>query len=185
MRDYFSGILDADETVLEYYKPVRRKFFTAAVMTYCIIGFIVSLLATLAIILHIGADNPPAIIYRFIPAAVFAAGLIINCILDYVWYRNTCYCYTNKRIIIRCGVFGVYYRCLDLSSVGAIDVSVTVVDKILRSDTGTLRFGSIASPTVPNTGIYAFMQIKNPYDAYRKIKDAIDNAKSVEKSASA
>ena len=34
MRDYFSGILDADETVLAYYKPVRRKFFAAAVMTW-------------------------------------------------------------------------------------------------------------------------------------------------------
>ena len=178
MRDYFTDILDTDEEVLAYYKPVKSKFFMAAVTIYCIIGLVVFLCATLAIVYPPDKSNPPAMIYRFIPAAVFLIGLVINCILDVVWYKNTCYCYTNKRIIIRCGVFGVYYRCLDLSSVGAIDVSITVLDKLLRANTGTLRFGSITRPTVPNTGIYAFMHIKNPYETYRKIKDAIDNAKA-------
>ena len=178
MRDYFSDILDEGEKVAAYFKPVKRKFLLAAILMYCVIGLIVMGFATLAIILPIGAVGSHAPIYRFIPLTVFALGLIINCVLDVIWYKNTCYCYTNKRIIIRCGVFGVYYRCLDLSSIGAIDVSITFIDKLLRADTGTLRFGTISRPTVPNTGIYAFMHIKAPYDTYRKIKYAIDQAKA-------
>lgn len=87
------------------------------------------------------------------------------------------YCYTNKRIIIRCAYRGIL-SLSDLSSIGAIDVSITFIDKLLRADTGTLRFGTISRPTVPNTGIYAFMHIKAPYDTYRKIKYAIDQAKA-------
>lgn len=181
MHDYFSDILDSDEEVKGAFKPVKRKFYLVAVTAYCVIGLLIVLFATLAIIFPTDRSNPPPAAYRFIPSAVFAAGLLINCILDFVWYKNACYCYTNKRIIIKCGVFGVYYRCLDLSSIGAIDVSITIFDKILRADTGTLRFGTIARPTVPNTGIYAFMHVKNPYETYRKIKDAIDEAKTATK----
>lgn len=96
MRDYFSDILDEGEKVAAYFKPVKRKFFLAAILMYCVIGLIVMGFATLAIILPIGAVGSHAPIYRFIPLAVFVLGLIINCVLDVIWYKKTCYCYTNK-----------------------------------------------------------------------------------------
>lgn len=184
MRDYFADVLDSGEEILDSFKPVKRKFYLVAVLIYCVIGLLIVLFSTLAIVIQPDGGTPPDILYTFIPSAVFLAGLVINCVLDAVWYKNACYCYTNKRIIIRCGVFGVYYRCLDLSSIGAIDVSITAVDKILKANTGTLRFGTIARPTVPNTGVYAFMHVKNPYDTYRKIKETIDRAKQATKDVS-
>lgn len=178
MRSWFSDVLDEDENILGSYKPDKLKFFFMAILTYCVIGLIIVLFATLAVIFPTDGFKPEqSIWYKFIPTAVFAAGLIINCLLDVIWYKNVSYCYTNKRIIIRCGVFGVYYRCLALDSIGVIDVSITLFDKMLRRGTGTIRFGSIANPTVPNTGMYAFMHVQSPYDVYRCIKDAIDKAK--------
>lgn len=88
MRDYFSDILDEGEKVAAYFKPVKRKFFLAAILMYCVIGLIVMGFATLAIILPIGAVGSHAPIYRFIPLAVFALGLIINCVLDVIWYKK-------------------------------------------------------------------------------------------------
>ena len=184
MRNYFADILDSGEEILDSFKPVKRKFYFVAVLIYCLVGLLIVLFSTLAIAFPPDGGNPPALLYMFIPGAVFLVGLGINCVLDAVWYKNACYCYTNKRIIIRCGVFGVYYRCLDLSSIGAIDVSITVFDKMLKANTGTLRFGTIARPTVPNTGVYAFMHVKNPYDTYRKIKETIDRSKQATKDVS-
>ena len=183
MREWFSDVLDKDESISGSYKPEKFKFFFMAILTYCVIGLIIVLFATLAVIFPTDMEEAPTLWYRFIPSAVFLAGLVVNCLLDAVWYRNVGYCYTNKRIIIRCGVFGVYYRCLDLDSIGVIDVSITVFDKILRRGTGTLRFGSLANPTVPNTGMYAFMHVKDPYVVYKCIKDAVDNAKNNPKNA--
>ena len=48
MRDYFSDILDEGEKVAAYFKPVKRKFFLAAILMYCVIGLIVMGFATLA-----------------------------------------------------------------------------------------------------------------------------------------
>lgn len=180
MTERFSDVLADNENVLGSYKPDKFKFFFMAILTYCVIGLVIAICATLAIIFLPNETQDDGVLwYKFIPSVVFAAGLIVNCGLDVIWYKNVSYCYTNKRIIIRCGVFGVYYRCLALDSIGVIDVSITVFDKMLSRGTGTLRFGSLARPTVPNTGMYAFMHVKSPYEVYKCVKDAVDKAKNL------
>ena len=88
MRDYFSDILDEGEKVAAYFKPVKRKFFLAAILMYCVIGLIVMGFATLAIILPIGAVGSHAPIYRFIPLAVFGSVIIGVMLLVFVNHKS-------------------------------------------------------------------------------------------------
>ena len=85
MRSWFSDVLDEDENILGSYKPDKLKFFFMAILTYCVIGLIIVLFATLAVIFPTDGFKPEqSILYKFIPTAVFAAGLIINCLLDVI-----------------------------------------------------------------------------------------------------
>jgi len=88
--------------------------------------------------------------------------------------------YTNKRIIIRTGVFGIDYKGLDLKAIDAVNVYVSFFDKLVKKNTGSLKFGSKASPIVNygnGSGGYRFNHVENPYGLYKEIKEYIDTAK--------
>ncbi len=178
-NERFDVVLDRDEKVIEAFRPDKRRFIYSALMTYFIIALLIVICASLAIAFLPDGAPRPDIVYYLIPVGVAALGFVVTLVLVLYWYRNVFYCYTNQRIIIRCGLFGVYYRCLDLKTIGAIDVSVNLWDKLFGRKTGSIRFGSLASPMVPNSGIYAFEHISNPYDTYKKIKDIIDLSKQI------
>jgi hypothetical protein len=98
-----------------------------------------------------------------------------------MYYYKLFYAYTNKRVIIRTGIFGVDYKSLDMAMIGAVNVYVSLLDKILQKNTGTLTFGSMASPMMTASGqagsMFRFANIEMPYDLYREIKNAIDEYK--------
>ena len=95
---------------------------------------------------------------------------------------GTYYAYTNKRVIIRKGIFGVDYKSLDMSMIGAVDVSVTLLDKIVHKNTGTIAFGSMANPMGNQNGfMFKFAHVYNPYETYKEIKTVIDEFKNKKK----
>ena len=99
----------------------------------------------------------------------------LTLLLIALWYNKTLFAVTNKRILIRTGYIGVDYKGLDYDTIGALTVNVNWLDKLLKKDTGTLSFGSMASPMI-NTANYkfSFLYIKNPYEVYREVKSIID-----------
>ena len=97
---------------------------------------------------------------------------IFSVITRIVIYKKTCYCCTNKRIIIRRGFIGADYQTLDYDLIGGMDVQVDFFDKIMKPNTGTISFASAASPMMEKQGSsYYFAHIENPYETYRKIKE--------------
>ena len=65
--------------------------------------------------------------------------------------------------------------------VGALSVNVNIVDKLLRKNTGTISFGSMASPmTVQNASKFSFSFIHEPYQIYKEVKVYIDQKKNAE-----
>jgi len=71
----------------------------------------------------------------------------------------------------------VDFKSLDRKMIGAIDVNVSLLDKLLRKNTGTLKYGSMSSPINNQTSTYVFAHISNPYENYKKIKECIDDCK--------
>ena len=115
-----------------------------------------------------------------VPIGGWVVSMLVVLLIASIYYKNLYYAYSNKRIIIRSGVFGVDFKSLDMSMIGAVNVYVSLIDKILRKNTGTILFGSTASPL--NYGqtsgtCYKFTHIKMPYETCKEVKSYIDEYK--------
>ena len=118
-------------------------------------------------------------IYILIPIGIYIVLIAFIMLLTALHYKNVYYAYSNKRIIIRSGIFGVDYKSLDMSMIGATDVYVSLLDKIMKKNTGSLTFGSAASPVggSNNASGYRFNHVTAPYETCKEIKSYIDSYK--------
>lgn len=80
-------------------------------------------------------------------------------------YKNVYYAYTNKRLIVREGIFGNSYDSLEYNDITSTSVKVGYFDR--KSNTGTLIFVS------PSSNL-AFAHIQNPYQVMNEIKEHIN-----------
>ena len=184
MENIFEPILDDNEKLIKVFKP--NKF-----MVYFkdMFATVVSLLGMYLFIL-IGlicstVEDPSAFppLWKTILVSLAIFVLIVGVVLLLEWlfihlyYKNICYGYTNKRIVIRKGIFGVDYKALDIKMIGASDVNVSLLDKIMKKNTGTIQYGSMASPINGTTpvGNFVIANIEDPYNVYKEIKSYISH----------
>lgn len=177
MVDLFKGILDDDEKIIKAYKPNKLRFY--------FLGFFILLLSLIFIfgiitIMYFSPDEevgqmPFYVFYVVGGAAVIYA--VIFVILMHFSYKKRYYAYTNKRILISNGIVGIDYKGLDHMMIGATEVRVDFLDKLLRKNTGTLKFGSQASPMHAGGSAFSFSGVVDPYNIYREIKNYIDEIK--------
>ena len=172
----FEQILDSDEEIQKVYKPNKFKMFSALFM-YVLFCWIWIAIFTAGIILSDLQDPYTWWISLIVIAALLVFMLLVTWLIFALEYKNTFYAYTNKRIVIRRGVFGVDFKSLDMNMVGAITVNVSLLDKILRRGTGTIIFGSMASPMSNNGMFFRFAHVTEVYDKYKEIKSVIDEQK--------
>lgn len=186
MEEVFSPILDDDEKVLKIIKPKKsalyfKNFIIIALWTLFIFGSMcfgvaLSMLEDAEVI----EENAQGLMI-FSTIGIFLVILIgillVTWLLLHIYYKNVYYAYTNKRILIRKGIFGVDYKSLDIKMIGASTVNVSLLDKILRKNTGTLNFGSMASPINGTASINNFVlaNVVDPYGLYKEIKNHISN----------
>jgi len=182
MEQLFEVILEKGEKIVRVSKPIKAKLMTSCyawvlgMWAICYAGgiwvlFLPGILAPdhwwIGLIASVGSLMLPLLI----SAPFFSA-----------YYKNRCYCYTNKRVIIRTGVFGIDYKGLDLKAIDAVNVYVSFFDKLVKKNTGSLKFGSKASPIIDYgnaSGGYRFTHIEKPYELYKEIKEYIDHAKGI------
>lgn len=175
MEESFSIILNKDEKIIECFKPKKSKmilsvFLGVVLIVAAIVGM--SMLARFVPDEQTGEVMP---LWLFIALLAASGGaLVLSLVLISVAYNKRVYCITDQRVIIRCGVIGADFRSLELKSIGAVDVSVGLLDKILRMNTGTIKFGSMSAPINGNV-IYAFSHIVDPYGTYKRLKEIIES----------
>ena len=175
MEKLFEKIIDNDEKILKVFKPHKGKFFLSVLVLWAL---------TLSSFLFVGVvaifAESISWVYVFIPIGIWLFCLLIVYLFALIYYKNLYYAYSNKRLIIRSGIFGVDFKSLDMSMIGAVNVYVSLLDKVLRKDTGSLAFGSTASPMGygQNAGTgYRFNHIEKPYETCKEVKMFIDNYK--------
>lgn len=173
MESLFQNILIRDEKIIKTIKPNKFKFL----FSYSVWAFVVLALFALVGVLtctirdDAGALAPIAVtITIFALGAVVAMGIIVMAILSYV---KRYYAITNKRILIRCGVFAACYKTLDMDKIGAINVNTSLFDKMLGQKTGSISLGSLASPITPDGAFYELAAVVDTYDLYQEIKAII------------
>ena len=177
MENVFDLILEKDEKIVEVFKPNKFKTYLKSIFNFTWI--LLCVLIPLAIGMFLPeegfeAANP---IWCVLPIGLFVLGEFVYIVFLNMHYKKTFYAYTNKRILIRTGVVGVDYKSLDLSSVGAMDVYVSLLDKIVNRNTGSLRFGSMSSPMTNGAAAYQFAHISEPYEVYKRMKDHKESLK--------
>lgn len=183
MEELFNNILDKDEQVVKVFKPNKLKMFFSMFFRWMWIWVWFLFLLLLEIFgEHLDEngnvinETPWGAIIAF--SVIIAVLIIINIVCFVLEYKKTYYAYTNKRVVIRRGIIGVDYKSLDMSMIGAVTVNVTLLDKIIHKNTGTIVFGSMASPINQNNFMFRFANIVNPYDVYKEIKNCIDEFKN-------
>ena len=103
-------------------------------------------------------------------------GNIIRLILV---YRNTYFCYTDKRVIIKTGFMGVDYKIRDFYNIADVEVNINPLENMLG--VGTIKIDEAYehrqnnSRKIVGNRLYG---IKNPYDVFKVLKQTIMDIKS-------
>ena len=179
MEKLFEKILDDDEKIIKVFKPNKAKYFISTLLVW---GLLFAIFAIMGIFMVLFPEEGVEVkkIYLLIPIGLWVGGILVIFLFAWLHYKNLYYAYSNKRVIIRSGIFGVDFKSLDMSMVGAVNVYVSLIDKILRKDTGSIMFGSTASPISYGQNAssgYRFNHIKAPYETCKEIKSSIDSNK--------
>lgn len=174
----FDDVIEADETIQKGYKPNKKKVFASFIIFDVIVAFFFSI-TILGMWLDGEIPQKEKIIGTCIVAGVVLLIVALTMWFVSLYYKNAYYVYTNKRIIVRTGVFGVDFHSLDIENIGASNVCVSLLDKMVGKNTGSIRFGSNSSPIT--NSYYGFMNIENPYQVYKEIKGYIQTIQTSEK----
>lgn len=174
----FDDVIEADETIQKGFKPNKKKVFASFIIFDVIVAFFFSL-TILGMWLDGEIPQKEKIIGTCIVAGVVLLIVALTMWFVSLYYKNAYYVYTNKRIIVRTGVFGVDFHSLDIENIGASNVCVSLLDKMVGKNTGSIRFGSNSSPIT--NSYYGFMNIENPYQVYKEIKGYIQTIQTSEK----
>ena len=177
MEELFSHVLDDDEKIIKVFKPNKAKLFLSSIVLNFMWSFWFLIFGIIAILVP---EEGVSInkIFVLIPIGLYIVIFAFLMLFTSLHYKNVYYAYSNKRIIIRSGIFGVDYKSLDMSMIGAIDVYVSLLDKIAKKNTGSLTFGSAASPVGDSKASgYRFNHVVMPYETCKEIKSYIDDYK--------
>jgi len=187
-KEIFNDILDDGEKIIAVIRPNEKKFW--AYFNWMYFWAVASWLFPTIFLMDIAFWFDKDMEKSRVIAVAFTTGIGIACliipyIISFILAKTTLnkryYAYSNKRILIRCGVIGVNYKVLDYKLLGATTADVGVLDRMLGGKTGWLRFGSASAPIVnsfgnPGLGLggFTFSHINNPYELLREIKRTIN-----------
>lgn len=170
----FNDVIESDEKIVGGFKPNKTKVFASKLLIFMLFFVVMTAFVVLGLWLDCEIVMKEKIIGTSVAGGVFLLTFAVTLWFTSLYYKNTFYVYTNKRIIIRTGIFGVDFHSLDIQNIGASDVCVSFVDKLLRKNTGSVKFGSNSSPmNSQSPSHYGFLHVENPYQVHKQIKEYI------------
>jgi membrane protein YdbS with pleckstrin-like domain len=191
-KEIFNDVLDEGEQIIAVMKPNKRKYWAFFNwMVFWAVGSwlpIVMIVVPFGVIFGEGVRGMSAFWIIFGVELICVFSWVITYIISRIFanlaYDKRFYAYSNKRILIRCGIIGVDYRVLDYKLLGATTVCVGVLDRMQGGKTGYLRFGSASSPILGGGAAmsgfgssgYIFAHVDKPYDLLREIKKIMNTS---------
>lgn len=174
----FDDVIESNEKIIQGFKPNKTKIIASRCLLLFLCFGVITIFSILGVWLDPTISTTEAVVGTSVIGGLFVLLFVLVLWFSLLYYKNTFYVYTNKRLIIRTGIIGVDYHCLDMENIGASNVCVSFLDKILRKNTGSIKFGSNSSP-IGGEGVasYGFMHIENPYQVYKEIKEYMQSRK--------
>lgn len=186
MKEMFVDVLEKGEEIQKVFKPNKCKtaWFWILTSFWSLIWILVIPIG----FLFEGEGSGAYAGRTFWIAFGICIGVIVLCTLILIiagmlWYKNRFFAYTDRRILIRGGIIGIDYKSLEFKSLTATVVNVSLLDKLVRKNTGSIKFGSAASPVLSiwsgHSNQYIFQHLEKPYDVLREIKEYMSDHKEV------
>ena len=195
--EIFNQVLLQGEQVIKTFRPHKGRFWLSRLSH--LIGLIPFMLfPTIILVLLLNNWGPFALMEgeTYFPGfSLILGGLIgamvgipvfffgIEAVFSIFWYKNRLYCFTNKRVMIQCGVFGRNFRFMDLQWATNSFVQISVLDRMLGKNTGSIKFSSMGNPMMnmnqmggmggPSMmgAMFYFLYVVNPHDILREIQE--------------
>lgn len=101
---------------------------------------------------------------------------LLNMLRLYLVRNNTWYGFTNKRLVLRTGFWGIDFKTLDYDKISDISVNVGPIEKMLG--VGSVVF--MPGDTTRNRSLVSnnFVGIENPYEVFKRLKEVSVDVKT-------
>jgi len=181
----FTDIIDRDENLLWTGTPHFAAFMCGG-LPFLAIGIIWGILDLGFIVAFMGGMQhgfgprmgPPMLfIVPFFMLHLFPCwGSVLYMVWLYFSHGNTAYAFTNKRVMMRSGVFGIDYQIIDYDRIRDTQVNVGPIEKMFAVGSILFNTGEVSHKGHPM--LKRFAGIENPYDVFRKLKETTVNVKT-------
>jgi len=181
----FNAVKDANEQIYWTGRPHLIPFLATGVLfllfgtawgCFDIFGFIVPMLSKSGGDIHT-SGFPSAALIPFFAIHLFPFwGSILNMLRLFLVQGNTCYAYTNRRLMLRSGFWGTSFKAIDYDQISELDVTVNPLENMIG--VGTIRAFSGATNSKGGRIYDCFIGIDNPYEVYKKIKEVSVDVKT-------
>ena len=92
-------------------------------------------------------------------------------------FHNVAYALTNKRVILRGGVFGPSFKTYELSQLSAPAVSVGPLESAVGAGSVRFNYGYTTSNRgAPIAKQDRFRAVDSPYDVYRQVNESLEKS---------
>ena len=169
----FNDILDRDEQVLWGGRPNFTTFMCTG-LPFLGIGIVWGIIGIgffTRIPMGLGPPIWLIVLHQF-PS--WGSVLYMFCL--YFSHGNTAYAFSNKRVLMRSGVFGIDYQIIDYDRIRDYQVNVNPIEKMCGVGSILFNTGEVSQKGHPM--LKRFCGIENPYDVFRQLKETTVNVKT-------
>lgn len=170
----FGAVLDQDEKILWVSNPTLIPFILSGV-PFLIFGLLWGAFDYFGFIQHMlkgdmkGSKEMAGFAIPFFALHLFPLWLGVgNMIRLCLVYGNTCYAFSNKRVLLRTGFWGIDFKGIDFDRLEQLEVTVNPIENMLGVGTVKMFSGGMTSKGAPTFNY--FIGIENPYEVYKQLK---------------
>ncbi|MDR1494347.1 MAG: PH domain-containing protein [Planctomycetaceae bacterium] len=134
IEDKFRNVLDRDETILWTGTPNFKTWMISGI-PFLVLG-ISDLVFMMIVFISFGTTMLPVLIFGILFLVIFTLpfwGSILYMVWLFYSHKNAVYAFTNKRVMIRSGVFGIDYQIIDYDKIRDMQVNVNPIEKNITS----------------------------------------------------
>lgn len=164
----FEAVKDTDEEMLWAGRPNFTAFIIRGIPFLCF-GLLWGAIDYFGFIRNMDKGMSGFSIPFFILHLIPFWGSILNMIRLFLVHGNTCYAFSNKRLMMRSGFWGTDFKVVDYDKISDLEVNVNPIENLLG--VGTIQ---AFSGRVSDEGgrLYdKFIGINDPYGVFKKIKE--------------
>jgi len=171
----FEAVKDNDEQIMWAGKPALIPFVATGI-PFLIIGLIWGCIDYFIFIRNMTREMAAfAIPFFAIHLFPFYGSIFFMFYLFFV-HGNTFYAFTNRRMMMRSGIWGTDFKAIDYDKISDMEVNVNPIENMYGVGTVKAFSGRV---TEKGGRIYdRFIAIANPYDVFKRIKEVSVNIKT-------